>query len=281
MKIIALPYILQKEVVKLKKKGKTIGFVPTMGYLHGGHLSLIKRAKKDCDVVVVSIFVNPLQFGPKEDLKKYPRDLRRDVNLCRKYADIIFSPSAKSLYPDSFLTYVEVPRLSNVLCGASRPGHFRGVVTVVNKLFNIVMPDIAYFGQKDAQQAVIIKKMVSDLNIPVRIKIMPIVREKDGLAMSSRNKYLSTQERKDAVVLYKSLIFARNLVKKGTVDSKSIISKVKEIIQKVKTAKIDYVSIVDPAKLSLLKRINNKALVLIAVFIGKTRLIDNMEINRI
>ncbi|MDD5006013.1 MAG: pantoate--beta-alanine ligase [Candidatus Omnitrophica bacterium] len=280
MKIISSPQLLQEEIIKLKRKGNTIGFVPTMGYLHDGHLSLIRRARKDCDVVVVSIFVNPLQFGPREDLKKYPRNFKKDSALCKKYTDILFYPNVREMYPDDFLTEIEVNKLSNVLCGASRPGHFKGVATVVNKLFNIIFPDMAYFGQKDAQQAVIIKKMVKDLNIPADIKVMPTVREKDGLAMSSRNSYLSRQERGDAAVLYRSLILAKNMVKKGATDSNKIISKMRNLILNKKSAKIDYISIVNPETLDPLKKMNKQALVLLAVFVGKTRLIDNILIRR-
>ncbi|MBL7196630.1 MAG: pantoate--beta-alanine ligase [Candidatus Omnitrophica bacterium] len=280
MKTVTNSAFLQKEVAGLKRSGKTIGFVSTMGYLHEGHLSLIRKARQDCKVVVVSIFVNPLQFGPREDLRKYPRDLNRDIALCKRYTDILFFPNAKAMYPEDFLTSVEVRDLSNILCGASRPGHFKGVTTVVNKLFNIVLPDIAYFGQKDAQQAVIIKKMVKDLNMPIEIKVLPIVREYDGLAMSSRNAYLTSQERKDAIVLYKSLILARKLVKKGSINCKNIISKIRKLILKAKTAKIDYINIVNPKTLSPLKIIKKEALILLAVFIGKTRLIDNMIIRR-
>ena len=280
MKVVTNPVSLQKEVLRLKRRGKIIGFVPTMGYLHAGHISLMRQAKKDCDVVVVSIFVNPLQFGPREDLKKYPRDLKRDISLCKKYTDILFYPKAKSMYPGDFLAKVEVKRLGEVLCGASRPGHFEGVATVVNKLFNIVLPDKAYFGQKDAQQAVIIKKMVSDLNMPVRVIAMPTVREKDGLAMSSRNIYLSRQERKDAVILYNSLLLAKSMVKKGVLDSFKVISGIRNLIRKLKAAKVDYISLVYPETLAPVKKIKEEVLVLLAVFIGKTRLIDNILIKR-
>ena len=281
MKTIKNPNFLQREIFKLKKKGMRVGFVPTMGALHEGHLSLIRRANRDCDKVVVSIFINPLQFGPREDLKKYPRNLRRDILLCKKYTDILFLPSVKTIYPDNFLTNVKVDKLSDILCGASRPGHFKGVTTVVNKLFNIVMPDIAYFGQKDAQQAVIIKKMVKDLNMPIRIKVLPIVRERDGLALSSRNVYLSKLERKDATVLYRSLLLARKLSKKRNDRCKMIISQMRRLILKTKTSRIDYIEIVNPNTLVGLKRMKGRALVLLAVFIGKTRLIDNMVVNTI
>lgn len=267
---------LIKKIDKIKKAHKTICFVPTMGFLHEGHLSIIKKAHKDADYVIVSIFVNPIQFGPGEDLNKYPRDLRRDFGLCRKEGvDIIFVPDAGSLYPAGYRTYVNVEYLSDVMCGAFRPGHFRGVLTIVTKLFNIIRPDIMYLGQKDAQQAVLIKKMVRDLNMPVKIKIMPIVREKDGLAMSSRNIYLHKEERQEALCLYKSLKLAKDLFREGESDSKIIIRKMCELIARESTAKIDYVSIVDPDSLEGLDRISKEALVALAVRIGQTRLIDN------
>jgi len=247
-----------------------------MGFLHEGHLSLIRRAKKDTDRVVVSIFVNPMQFGPKEDLKKYPRDLNRDLRLCRKEGvDIVFIPNAKTIYANGFSTYVDVGNLTETLCGASRPGHFKGVATVVAKLFNIVQPDIAYFGQKDAQQAIVIKKMVEDLNMTIKIKVMPIIREKDGLAMSSRNLYLSPQERKQAPSLYRSLKLAKSLYRNGERNSKNIKKSMRNEILKHPHVKIDYVSIVDMKKLKPLNRISNKVLVAVAAKIGKTRLIDN------
>jgi pantoate--beta-alanine ligase len=270
---------LQRRTIKLKQSGKTIGFVPTMGFLHDGHLSLIKKARQDCDIVVVSIFVNPLQFGPRENFKKYPINLKKDISLCKKYTDILFLPTAKGTYPDNFLSLVEVRKLSDILCGASRPGHFKGVTTVVNKLFNIVLPDIAYFGQKDAQQAIIINKMVEDLNMPIKIKVLSIVRELDGLAMSSRNSYLSSAERKDAVVLYESLILARNLIKNKVSSSKMITAKMRRLILNKKSAKIDYISIVHPVTLAQINNIKDEVLVLLAVFIGKTRLIDNMVVR--
>lgn len=259
------------------KKNKTVGFVPTMGALHGGHLSLIRRARRDNDIVVVSIFVNPAQFGPKEDFRRYPRPFKRDAFLCRKEGvDFIFYPTASRMYPDGFRTQVNVKELSDCLCGESRPGHFKGVATVVAKLFNIVSPDIAYFGQKDAQQAVIIKRMLSDLNMPIKIKVLPIVREKDGLALSSRNAYLNGKERKDARVLFNSLNLARDLVKRGVRDAAKIIGPMKRLINEKESAKVDYISVVDTHNLKPLKRISAQALVILAVWIGKTRLIDNI-----
>lgn len=263
-----------------RHKNKTIGFVPTMGALHQGHLSLIRKARQENDVVAVSIFVNPTQFDPKEDFKKYPRDLKRDACMCRREeADILFFPDVKEMYPPGYKTYVHVEELSEVLCGAFRSGHFRGVTTVVTKLFNIVQPDIAYFGQKDAQQAIIIKKMVEDLNIPVRIKVMPTVREGDGLAMSSRNAYLGPEERRDAVVLHRALSLARNLIRQGNDKSSDIIRRIKQLIEKKKSVRVQYIAIVDLKELKPINRIKGKVLIALAVWVGKTRLIDNTIIQ--
>jgi pantoate--beta-alanine ligase len=263
----------------LRADGQTIGFLPTMGALHEGHLSLMRKARKENDVVVVSIFVNPIQFGPKEDYRYYPRNLKQDARLCSKEgADIIFYPQAKDIYQQGYKTYVDVDDLSKVLCGKFRPGHFKGVATVVTKLFNIVNPDIAYFGQKDAQQAIIIQRMAKDLNMPVSIKVMPTVREKDGLALSSRNAYLSKEQRKDAAVLYQALNLARDLIKQGNKNSFSIIRKMKQLINKKKSAKIQYISIVDLRDLKTMARIKGKVLVALAVWIGKIRLIDNIMV---
>ena len=264
----------------LKKEGKVIGFVPTMGYLHEGHLSLIKTAKKHTDVVVVSVFVNPIQFGPGEDFDRYPRNLKRDEDLASLAgADVIFYPSTKEMYPKGYSTYVDVENLTEGLCGAARPGHFRGVATVVAKLFGIVKPDIAYFGQKDAQQAIVIKKMARDLNMGLELKVLPIIRESDGLAMSSRNINLSEPERKDALVLYQSLKKAESMIKEGERDPKKVIKAMEDIIGEKKPAKIDYLSIVDTENLKPVSQISGEVLVALAVFIGKTRLIDNIMIN--
>lgn len=271
---------MQRTSNKYKLQGKSIGFVPTMGALHEGHLSLIRKARKENDLVVVSIFVNPTQFGPREDFKKYPRDLKRDTDLCKKEGvDIIFYPDTAEIYPANYKTYCLVTDLSDVLCGLSRPGHFKGVATVVTKLFNLVQPDIAYFGQKDAQQAIIIKRLVRDLNMSLEIKVMPTVREKVGLALSSRNIYLNEQERKDAIVLSESLALAKGLIKKRLKDADKIIKRMRQFIQKKNTAKIDYISIVDLDNLKPVKKISNKCLIALAVWIGKTRLIDNIVID--
>jgi pantoate--beta-alanine ligase len=264
----------------LKKESKTIGFVPTMGYLHDGHISLVKTAKQHTDVAVVSIFVNPIQFSPKEDLEKYPRDLKRDEEILRLAgADVLFCPSAQEMYPPGYATYINVERLADVLCGSSRPGHFRGVTTVVAKLFGIVKPDIAYFGQKDAQQSIIIKKMAEDLNMDVEIKILPTAREKDGLAMSSRNIYLSEKERKDALCLSQALFKGEAMIKSGERDARTIIKAMQDIVKERPTAKVDYIEIVDTKTLRPMDEISGEALMAIAVFVGKTRLIDNSMVT--
>jgi pantoate--beta-alanine ligase len=271
---------LIKKVREVKRQGYKIGLVPTMGFLHEGHMSLIRKARKDTDCVIVTIFVNPAQFGPKEDFKRYPRAIKRDLMLCKKEgADIIFTPEAKEMYPKGYATYVNVEKITDKLCGASRPGHFQGVSTVVAKLFNITMPDIAYFGQKDAQQAIIIKKMAGDLNVNVEIKVMPIVREKDGLAMSSRNVYLNRKERRQAQFIYRSLKSAKELFDEGERDSNKIIKKIKRIISSQPDAKIDYAAIVDAKDLRDIKKISGEALAAVAVKVGKTRLIDNIVLN--
>lgn len=278
MRIITKVKEMQKVADELRKEGKIIGVVPTMGYLHEGHLSLIRIAKEKSDVVITTIFVNPLQFAPHEDYDKYPRDFERDVKLAQSAGcDIIFHPSVEEMYPENFLTYVEVEKITKVLEGEFRPTHFRGVTTVVAKLFNITKPHIAIFGQKDAQQALIIKQMVRDLNFDIEIIVAPIVREPDGLAMSSRNVYLSESERKDATVLYQSLKLAERLVNEGERNPQNIISQMEELIKSKPTAKIDYIAIVDPSTLERVEKLeeNKEYLVAIAVRIGSTRLIDN------
>jgi len=261
---------------RIKAKHRKIGFVATMGALHEGHLSLIRQADKDNDVIVVSIFVNPVQFGPQEDFRRYPRPRKNDLALMTKSGvDFVFYPEANAVYPEGFKTYVEVKDLSSLLCGKSRPGHFCGVTTVVAKLFNIIQPDVAYFGQKDAQQAVIIKKMSEDLNFPIKIKIMPTLREKDGLAISSRNIYLDRKERIDALCLSQGLNLADDLIKRGMRNTTKIIAEIKRLIKKRKVARIDYVAIVDLNNLKPVRHISGKCLLALAVWIGKTRLIDN------
>ena len=275
MDIIKKSVILQNKIKRLRRKGKTVGFVPTMGFLHEGHLSLVRRAKKENDVVVVSIFVNPIQFGPREDFHKYPRDLKKDAKLLRGFCDFIFIPSAQEMYPKGFCTFVEVRGVSDQLCGRAKKGHFIGVTTVVLKLFNIVLPDHAYFGQKDAQQAIIIKKMVCDLDFPIKVSVLPIVREKDGLAMSSRTVYLSAKERSDAVVLFQALKSAERMAASGVKETARIREALAELMSRVQTARIDYIEIVDKNTLDPLKWIEKDALLLLAVYIGSTRLIDN------
>lgn len=264
-----------KDVLKdYKKEGKTIGLVPTMGFLHKGHASLIKKAVEENDIVVVSDFVNPIQFGPNEDLEAYPRDINADSKLCEDLgANFIFNPEPSEMYHDK-KAFVDIEGLSDNLCGARREGHFRGVCTVCTKLFNIVGPDRAYFGQKDAQQLSIIKKLVFDLNIPVEIVACPIVREDDGLAMSSRNTYLSADERKAALCLSKSIFEGEKMAKDGA-SVKEVLEKMEEIISSEKLAKIDYISAVDLETIKDVDNFDKDTLVAIAVYIGKTRLIDN------
>ncbi|WP_434564593.1 pantoate--beta-alanine ligase [Thermoanaerobacterium thermosaccharolyticum] len=267
-----------REAIKAQKaQGKTIGLVPTMGYLHKGHLSLVKKARENSDFVCASVFVNPIQFGPNEDYNKYPRDIERDLKLLEENGcDLVFTPSVEEMYPNERLTTISVSKITNKLCGAYRPGHFDGVCTVVTKLFNIFTPDIAVFGQKDAQQVAVIKKMVEDLNIPVKIIASPIVRDKDGLALSSRNVYLNDDERHAALILNKSLKEAEKILKSGERNAENIISRVKNILESEPLCKIQYVSCVHPDTLEDLTAINDKALIAIACYIGNTRLIDNL-----
>ncbi len=277
MKTIRTVAEMKNIVSEVKKEGKSMGLIPTMGYFHEGHLSLIRKARKECDILIVSIFVNPTQFGPSEDYERYPRDLGRDELIAeREKVDFIFAPSVSEMYPSGYSTFLEVEGLSKVMCGKSHPAHFRGVTTVVAKLFNLVQPDVAYFGQKDAQQAVIIKKMASDLNMGVEIHICPIVREKDGLAMSSRNAYLNEEERKAAPVLRRALLKAKDGITRSKKNAGEIREKITEVIEGEKLARIDYIAIVDPENLQEVDNIEQEALIAIAVWIGKTRLIDNI-----
>jgi pantoate--beta-alanine ligase len=268
---------MQKASLALRRKGKEIGFVPTMGALHEGHLSLVRLARKKSDVVVVSIFVNPAQFGPGEDFQKYPRVFPRDKKLLQKEkCDIIFYPSVKQIYPENYLTFVNVEDLTTRLEGASRPGHFRGVATIVAKLFNIVQPDLAFFGQKDAQQAVVVKKMASDLNFPVKIIVCPTVRDQKGLALSSRNSYLNPDEHKQALSLFEALEKARDLIQLGQDNPQAVISSMQEVIQKNPLAKIDYLAVTDSKRLLPVDKIKGEVLISLAVRVGDTRLIDNI-----
>ena len=260
-----------------RQSGKRLGLVPTMGALHDGHLSLMRAAKSECDAVAASIFVNPLQFGPTEDLAKYPRTFDHDVQLLEKESvDILFAPTPAEMYTPGAVTYVTVEGLSDKLCGKSRPGHFRGVATVVAKLFHIVEPDLAFFGQKDAAQATIIRRMVRDLNLPIEIVVCPIVREPDGLAMSSRNVYLSPQDRKSATVLNRSLTEVKQRFDQGERNATALIKAAKKVLAQEPTVRLDYFEIVDPSTLDPAPKLTGPALVAVAAVVGTTRLIDNI-----
>jgi pantoate--beta-alanine ligase len=265
---------------RVTRNGKTLGFVPTMGALHEGHLSLVHASKARCDVTAVSIFVNPLQFGPAEDLDKYPRTMERDTALLEQLgADLLFTPGVEEMYPPGAQTYVLVEELSDKLDGASRPGHFRGVATVVAKLFEIVRPDLAFFGQKDAAQAAVLRKLVNDLDMDVEVVVCPIVREKDGLAMSSRNVYLTSEQRQQALVLYRALTRVQIAVDHGERDSAKLIEIGKQVIANESGAKLDYFAIVDLDTLDPLADVSHCALVAVAAYVGSTRLIDNVLIT--
>ncbi len=276
MKIAETVKEVREQVHAWKKEGLSVGLVPTMGYLHEGHKSLIDKAVEQNDRVVVSVFVNPIQFGPSEDLASYPRDLARDAGLCEDAgADLVFHPADEEMYFTDFCTYVDMDDLTKGLCGKTRPTHFRGVCTVVSKLFHIVVPDRAYFGQKDAQQLAVIRRMVRDLNFELEIVGCPIVRESDGLAKSSRNTYLSKDERKAAVILHKGLIAGEELLKSGEREAAKIVGTIKEVIESEPLAKIDYVELVDWNTLKPVDTVQGEVLGAVAVYIGKTRLIDN------
>jgi len=283
MEIIRIPKIMQETSKECLKKGKTIGFVPTMGALHEGHLSLIRRAKQENDITIVSIFVNPIQFGPSEDFKRYPRDIGGDTEkLQREKVDVVFMPEVSSMYPERFLTLVEVEEISERLCGALRPDHFRGVATVVIKLLNIVKPIRVYFGQKDFQQSVIIKQLVKDLNIDVDVVICPTMREQDGLAMSSRNAYLDIEQREAATVLYRCLKEASDLIKSGIIDGEYIKGFMQErILREPEISSIDYAGVYDPETMVEVPEIKGNILLAVALRIGNTRLIDNVLVTGI
>jgi pantoate--beta-alanine ligase len=282
MKIINTVKEMQKYADLVRGDGKTIAFVPTMGFLHEGHLSLIKDGKKRADKVIVSIFVNPTQFGPGEDFKSYPRDMNRDLELCQNAgADTVFAPDDKDLYKSDYQTYINLTKLPNHLCGISRPTHFRGVATIVSKLFNIVKPHIAIFGQKDYQQLLVIRQMVCDLNFDIEIIGAPIVREADGLAMSSRNTYLSHEQRHQALCLYNSLKTSQELIKSGMIETSKIIAAAKDIISSQPEAIVDYIRICDPDTLEDVQIIDKPVRMALAVKIGKTRLIDNMMLGAV
>jgi pantoate--beta-alanine ligase len=280
MKLLPTVSEMHAASYQTRGSGKRLGLVPTMGALHEGHLSLVRRARQTCGSVAVSIFVNPTQFGPNEDFTRYPRDLQRDLALLeREGVDFVFAPPVEELYPGPTITWVTVEGMSDRLCGKSRPGHFRGVTTVVSKLFHIVGPDVAFFGQKDAAQAAIIRRMVRDLNIPVAVEVCPIVREPDGLAMSSRNSYLNGDERQSAVVLYRSLRRVEKMFNQGERNSTALIRAGQDEFSHQPAVRPDYFEIVDPDTLEAIANVNRKALVAVAALVGKTRLIDNILIG--
>lgn len=270
----------QNYSLNMRRQNIKIGLVPTMGFLHEGHLSLIDKARAHADKIIVSIFVNPTQFGEGEDYKEYPRDEKEDLKLLReKSVDAVFIPREDEMYPEGFKTFCEVSGLSKKYCGGSRPDHFRGVVTVVLKLFEITQPDIAVFGEKDYQQLIIIKTMAKDLNLPIEIIPAPIIREKDGLAVSSRNIYLGKEERKEAAIIFESLIMAREMVWEGKKEAGLLKEKMAELIKAKKHSRIDYIEFVDPQNLEKIEKVEKTTRVLMAVWIGNARLIDNMEIE--
>lgn len=278
MKIVSTVSEVRAVVKEWKRQGLSVGLVPTMGFLHAGHKSLIARSVKENEKTVVSIFVNPIQFGPKEDLAAYPRDLMRDSALCESAdADLIFAPQPGEMYAEDFATYIDISGVSEELCGAARPGHFRGVCTVVGKLFNIIAPHKSYFGEKDAQQLAVIKRMTRDLNFDVEIAACPIVREADGLAMSSRNTYLNAEERKAALCLYRAVLKGKEMLASGEKDARKIEETLKEQIAQEPLARVDYVRVVDADTINPVSKIAAPVLCALAVFIGKTRLIDNFS----
>lgn len=279
MKIVETIQEVREQVKEWKQKGLSVGFVPTMGYLHEGHQSLMKAARKENDKVVVSIFVNPMQFGPTEDLAQYPRDLERDAALCQEAGvDLIFHPEAEEMYLDGFCSFVDMSGLTEGLCGKTRPIHFRGVCTVVSKLFHIVTPDRAYFGQKDGQQLAVVKRMVRDLNMDIQVVGCPIIREADGLAKSSRNTYLSPEERQAALILSKTIALGKEMAENQK-DAKTVLDAMRKNIETEPLAKIDYVEAVDAFSMQPVDRLDKECMLAIAVYIGKTRLIDNTLIN--
>lgn len=280
MKTLTRVAEMQTAAAGARSLGRRLGFVPTMGALHEGHLALVRRAKKECDVTVVSIFVNPAQFGPHEDYLKYPRDLESDTELLRREGvDWLFAPSVEEIYPPDFQTYATVERVGAPLEGQFRPGHFRGVTTVVLKLLSIVQPHVAYFGQKDTQQCAVVRQLVRDLSLPVEIVVGPIVREPDGLAMSSRNAYLKPEERRAALALYRSLCRARELIQSGERDAEKLLTEMRALILREPSARIDYVAAVDAATLEPKQQVAGRLLFALAVWIGSTRLIDNLMVE--
>jgi len=277
MKTVTTISEMQSFAESLRREGKRIGFVPTMGFLHEGHLSLMRKAREECDVVVVSIFVNPTQFGPREDLDRYPRDAEGDRKKCGSAGvDVLFMPEAKDMYPEKPTVYVTVLGISDILEGAARPGHFRGVATVVAKLFNLVKPHRAYFGQKDFQQCVVLERMVAGLNMNVEVVVLPTVREADGLAMSSRNSYLNAEERRAAAVLFKALTTARDLFRAGATEPEKLKKKMQAVLREEKHIEVDYIEVADPETLAPLESASSRMVLLVAARLGATRLIDNL-----
>ncbi|MCK5260341.1 MAG: pantoate--beta-alanine ligase [Candidatus Omnitrophica bacterium] len=277
MRVVKTVPSLRRTIKKIKSRNKTIGFVPTMGALHEGHCSLIRKSRRENDIVIISIFVNPKQFGPKEDFQAYPRPEKKDILLAKnEKVDIIFYPSEKTMYPTGFLTSIHVDAITDRLCGASRPGHFRGVTTVVGKLVNMVTPDVLYLGQKDAQQAVVLKRMITDLDFPVTVKVCSIIRGPDGLALSSRNKYLTPRQRKTATVLFKSLKEAKRNALAGERNAANITRIIRATIKKDSSGKIDYIACMNSCSLIPLKQLKGKVMIALAVKFGRTRLIDNI-----
>ncbi|MCF7908695.1 MAG: pantoate--beta-alanine ligase [Candidatus Omnitrophica bacterium] len=272
---------VRKALNLAKTKKRTVGFVPTMGALHAGHMSLVKAARNQCEFLVVSLFVNPIQFSPSgDDFREYPRNFRGDKKLLQAQGvDLVFNPSIKTIYPDGFSTVVEEHDLSNNLCGLSRPGHFKGVCTVISKLLNVVQPDIMYLGRKDYQQAQIIRRLIRDLNFSTKVKVLSIIRDKDGLALSSRNRLLTFKERKDAVVLYRALKLAKKKIVEGQRNSAQVTQSIRKLIASVRSAKIDYVEIVETKSLKRVNKIRGRILIALAVYIGRTRLIDNIILD--
>ena len=280
MKLITTVKEMQRYVKHNHKRGRKIALVPTMGYFHDGHIVLIREARKRCVRLVVSIFVNPLQFGRGEDFATYPRNMKRDLTLAKENkVNIVFAPSSEEFYPVRYSTFIAEELLSKKMCGPFRHGHFKGVITVMGKLLNIVRPHTVFFGQKDAQQVAIVKKMIADLNYPVHVSTMPTIREKSGLACSSRNKYLSPRERKEAAIIYKSLKKAREKVKSGVKDTRRIVGAVKDVLATAPLVKVEYVEAVDPDTLERMSKISAKTLIAIAARVGKTRLIDNILVE--
>ena len=280
MRVIRQAGGMARVAASLRRRGKTIGFVPTMGALHDGHGSLIRAARRQADVVVVSIFVNPLQFGPREDYARYPRPLHRDLKLAKAAgADIVFAPSVEDMYPKGRAVTVDVGPLGDGLEGEARPGHFRGVATVVMKLFHLVQPSVAYFGQKDYQQAVIVRRLIEDVRVPMRLRIMPIIRDPDGVAMSSRNAYLRPDERRQARAVFQALQLARRRIRDGARDVRALTSAMRRLLSRQPSARVGYVAVVDASTLEPLRRLRGRVAVLVAVTIGSTRLIDNLLVD--